>query len=184
MHQYLNMPVKEKPFGEGYFQSKGDSDRTVRCYSVHVPTGFEKIVDKSSFKTYTVAVSSVKREASTETWWIKARAKIKQLEALRSDWNGYNSEPPNISSVYWATIIVDRLYENSLRPSKIVPSAAGGIAVTFFSENKYADIEALNSGDIVALIKDKSNGTRQAWAVSAGDDDIQSAIDKIRNHIQ
>lgn len=156
-------------------------------HSIGTHSGFGKAGGSYVYRCDDVASTSVAINvtinAPSSDWWIQARSKVKQFEKLGADWNGYGSAAPNATSLHWATVIIDMLYNESLRPAKVVPSAAGGIAICFVKTNKYADIEILNAGDIVVLTKDKSTGVRNVWTVLADEDEIQRALEQISAHI-
>src|SRR5947208_2620679 len=61
------------------------------------------------------------------------------------------AETPNDQAIIWGHIIIDELERMQFPPTRVVASAEGGIAVCFVNGQKYADIECLNSGDVIAV---------------------------------
>lgn len=97
------------------------------------------------------------------SWLLVAKQTIDTLSTLDAGRNSYAADPPNASALYWARKILDILSNSGVAPAKIVPSAEGGVGICFIAKNKYADVECLNSGEIVAIKKDFSKGTREVW---------------------
>jgi len=60
-------------------------------------------------------------------------------------------ERPADGAILMANRVVDTLLEVGLIPDAIVPSAEGGVAICFVKVDKYADVECLNSGEILAV---------------------------------
>lgn len=90
--------------------------------------------------------------------WSQVRMYFK---LICKNWNGYNSDPPNNVAMLNTEKIIKAL---QIIPDGIIPSAEGGIVVYFVRNGKYADIECLNSGKILAVISN-SEEEREVWEV-------------------
>lgn len=92
---------------------------------------------------------------------------IENLRGLPRDFNGYGSDSPTSESIRLATAIVLRA-SKVIEPSRVVPSAQGGIVIYFVRGRKSGDIECLNSGDVVATLSDGRN-LPEVWEIRESD---------------
>ena len=91
---------------------------------------------------------------------------ILNLSSLQKDWNHRGAEAPSRESIVRAELVSKSLASLDFPPVKVVPSAAGGVAVIFASDHqKYADIECLNDLSIVASYTDRRDLVR-AWEIT------------------
>jgi hypothetical protein len=81
--------------------------------------------------------------------------KVRSLLALQENWDGDGAPAPNMVAGLNADRIMTTLRELDFHESRIMPSVEGGIAIAFQSGNKYSDLEALNSGAILAVRSDR-----------------------------
>jgi hypothetical protein len=89
---------------------------------------------------------------------------VDDMQELHADWNGYDSEPPNEFARQVAKQILLSAI-NVIVPTRVAPSAQGGIGICFYGRNnKYADIECLNTGVILATLSD-GMGRPEVWEV-------------------
>lgn len=106
-------------------------------------------------------------------------AKLKQLSRLSAGWDGLGAPAPSATAVLAAADILRACAHGQLVPTGVVPSAEGGIGVTFRRGSLYADIECFNDGDILAAF-DRGTGTPEVWPVGPDDRAIRAALDEIR----
>lgn len=85
---------------------------------------------------------------------------------MPANWDSYGSECPSQLAISAAAAIANAFISFGLIPDAIVPSAEGGIAICFVRNQKYADIECFNSGDILA-VRYSQNEDPKAWALQA-----------------
>lgn len=106
---------------------------------------------------------------------------IDQMLKRNADWNGYGSEPPNRFATELAKEIVLTSPQLGMMPSRVVMSAEGGVGVCFYGGARYADIESLNSGEVLAM---KSDGVShpEVWEVRPGE--IKAALEEIREYLR
>jgi hypothetical protein len=105
---------------------------------------------------------------------------VDDMQGLPGDWNGYNSEPPNEFARQVAKQILLSA-TNVLVPTRVAPSAQGGIGICFYGRNnKYADIECLNTGEILATLSD-GRGRPEVWDVRPIDS--RGALERIGKYI-
>jgi hypothetical protein len=104
---------------------------------------------------------------------------IESLGQLPRDFNGYGSEAPNDESIRLASQVV--LAAKKIRPTRVLPSAQGGVAVYFVQGSKRGDIECLNTGEIVATMAGGQEDLR-IWEIRAGD--INKTVGKISDFLE
>lgn len=97
---------------------------------------------------------------------IELHDRMKQLASLPANWDTFGTERPSQEAISAAAQIAESFIGFGLVPDAIVPSAEGGVAVCFLRNQKYADIECLNSGEVLA-VRYSSQDDPQAWAVPA-----------------
>jgi hypothetical protein len=95
------------------------------------------------------------------------------------DWNGYGSEGPNELSRDIAQMIL-LSSGNVIVPNRVAPSAQGGIGICFYRGQKYADIECLNTGEILATISDGTSRP-DVWVVKPSES--KGALERIGQYI-
>jgi hypothetical protein len=54
--------------------------------------------------------------------------------------------------------------DNSVVPDAVLSSAEGGVAICFVRDGKYADVECLNTGEVLAVKYSRDENPR-AWSV-------------------
>lgn len=109
-------------------------------------------------------------------------AKLDELEDLRDGWDGDRAEAPNAPSIRAARATLDEFLRAGVAPVSIAPSAEGGVALTFAAHRRYADIECLNSGYIVAVTDDGASEPN-VWEVPRTAADLALAAARIRDFI-
>ena len=81
-----------------------------------------------------------------------------------------------------ANIIIEQLQKDELSPAKIVDSAEGGVAFCFVAGNRYADIECLNSGEILGVTTNRRDRP-SVWEIQCNSSEIARATERIRAFI-
>ena len=93
---------------------------------------------------------------------LEAEKKLKQLLLLPENWDSYGSERPSTTAIAAAGSIAVAFIEFGLIPDAITPSSEGGIAICFVRNQKYADVECFNSGQVIA-VRYSTNDDPKAW---------------------
>jgi hypothetical protein len=109
----------------------------------------------------------------------KAEQKLEDMNKLLRNWNSYGAEPPNDESRTRATKVLTVLQDQFFPPTKVVPSSEGGVAICFIKDDRYADIEFLNTGEILAVTY---RGVEEPTVWPILNDTLDLAIDRIRRH--
>jgi hypothetical protein len=104
---------------------------------------------------------------------------IDQLQALSTD---SRAEPASSSALECAREVLRQLEMGSLHPIKISNAAEGGVAICFANREKYADIECLNSGEILGVISNRRDHPI-VWEVEPRSGGIAGAIARIREFL-
>jgi hypothetical protein len=92
------------------------------------------------------------------------------------------SEPPSISALAHARAVLQQLETESLEPTRIVASADGGVAICIGTEDKYSDIECLNSEEILGVTSNRRD-TPFVWQVDPSPSGLAGAVARIRNFL-
>jgi hypothetical protein len=121
-----------------------------------------------------------KGKPSRKEWYSEAVNSLSALRGLTSDWNGYGAEAPNKEALEAASLTLEQLEAMDLQPSRILPSAAGGVSICFFRPKKYAELEYYNTGETVSIIKNTKTNWRDVWEV----DSPVEAIRKIKTFLE
>lgn len=116
-----------------------NSDLTVILESSQIDAQFRE------FERHGLALEQLTRDLYLQEF----ESSFRGLEELETDWNGYDSAPPSSLSLQRAQGFLNALAAMRFRPTRIVPSAEGGVAVIFSDGRRYGDVEFFNRGAIV-----------------------------------
>lgn len=103
---------------------------------------------------------------------------IAQNQASSSD----IEEKASTIALHLANIVIEQLEQVEFAPSKIVESVEGGIAFCFVAGDKYADIECLNTGEILGVTTNRRDRP-SVWEVQHNESEIARATERIREFI-
>ena len=107
---------------------------------------------------------------------------LQRLATVERNWDSYGADAPNEAALVSARDILKILEFAAFPPTRIVPSAEGGAGICFVEGENYADIECLNTGEILAAMY-CGQAEPTVWEVGGGEQSIRSTIEKIRVHI-
>ena len=108
-----------------------------------------------------------------------ARLRLNATLAVAPNWDTYGAEPPNDIARRLAAKVLAALELASMPPALLIPSAEGGIAISFVEGVNRAEIEVYNTGEIAAATySDQSDPA--IWELDASDSTLNSAIAAIR----
>lgn len=120
----------------------------------------------------------------------RVMANFKQeLEALRDyrkNWDSYESQPPNEDAISNSTRVLEISEKVDIEPTTVIPSAEGGVGISFWNKDKYADIECFNTGEMIAVTYDRSNPavTPKTWYIdSEKDKEITDTLQSIKEFV-
>lgn len=89
--------------------------------------------------------------------------RMRQL-ASNSGWESREIERPSTRAIARATEFGETFINFGLVPDAIVPSSEGGVAICFMRNGRYADVEVMNSGEVLA-VRYSSNDNPFAWVI-------------------
>ena len=103
-----------------------------------------------------------------------------KLQALSTDSSLWpeDADAPSAWVMQMAENIFHQLADEKLVPTEIVASAEGGVAFCFVAGDKYADIECLNSGNLLGVITNRSDRPI-VWEIDQSTTGITQACEKI-----
>jgi hypothetical protein len=111
------------------------------------------------------------------------RRRVYALANLRQNWDSYGAPVPNERSIANAIRVLDLLESLNLDPTRILPSAEGGVGICFVREDRYADIECSNDGEVLGVYY--VGAQMPALLETDGTDaSVSAALERIRNHIR
>jgi len=116
-------------------------------------------------------------------WQGKFFRPLERLGSLDSDWDGYGTSAPNRVAMDCARKIVERLLKINFPPQAIVPSAEGGVGITFRKDDRYAALEICNDGEIVVLTE-IAEGEPTIWVEQATDLNLKKTLRSLRAFVE
>lgn len=120
----------------------------------------------------------IPRGQNTKAWELIHKAEGMRL--LGYDWNGYGSPAPNDLAIRLSEEVILSSGQR-MTPSRIVPSAQGGVGVYFVRNRKRGDIECLNSGSMTATLCDEGQ-LPKVWEIRQSE--IKSALQSISKFLE
>jgi hypothetical protein len=112
------------------------------------------------------------------------RQEVESLARLQDNWNSYGSPAPTPASISSAKGTLSLLQRVLLVPSKVLPSAEGGVALTFLSETRNrAVIESLNNGESFILMYDL-DGNNETVDWPHDEVEVQEKLDRLGKHLR
>jgi len=157
-------------------------------YEIRYRPSYEEVAndDISRYYRKTEAEMIGSREGSdyvrTTIAQLEGRRKLKQLSELRANWDSFGSEGPTAEAIRIAGDFINHLIAVGLIPDAILPSAEGGVAVCFVREGKNADVECLNSGEVLA-VRYSRNERPHAWAVEQSPAGTEATVQILSAHL-
>ncbi len=111
----------------------------------------------------------------------RALSEIDLLVNSKPSWAGRDAESPSRMAANVAKRAYRMLVEYRLVPDRIVASGDGGIAFCFLRGMSYADVEFLNSGELLACTEDRVSGATEIWEFSI--DALADTVGRIRRFL-
>jgi hypothetical protein len=112
----------------------------------------------------------------------EARNRLGQTARLIHGWDTYGGDPPNEMARTIAANVLTLLEAEALPPARLLPSAEGGIAISFVEGARRAEIETYNTGEIIAAIY-SADDEPLVWELDDSAGAITSSIEQIRVHL-
>lgn len=107
---------------------------------------------------------------------------IDTYTSLADNWDTYGAEKPSPHSIEATYRFLQKLFAELLVPNRVIPSAEGGMAVYFNSDNRTAYLEYRNSREVIlAMFDDHSDPI--IVELTENDADESRALSLIRSYI-
>ncbi len=107
---------------------------------------------------------------------------LEELRELEENWDSYGAAPPNDLALALTTKVLQHLSEAGLPAPCINASAEEGVCISFRTSDLYADIECLNSGEVVAGTLD-ALGKQHVWDVGSSQPEMMQTVRLILAHL-
>lgn len=111
--------------------------------------------------------------------FVALRRRLNSTATLACGWDTYGAEPPNEVARSLARKILDVLEADLLHPTHLMPSAEGGIAISFVKGDNRAEIEIYNTGEIAAATY-SGRSEPIAWDLMNTESALKNAVVEIR----
>lgn len=116
-----------------------------------------------------------------ESYFEDALKRLATARSLRRGWDTYDSEAPNEYALSKSEVILQFLRRENLAPKRLLPSAEGGVGISFVEGDNRAELEIFNSGEVVAATY-TSQSEPVVWEIGT-DQSLAVAIARIRVHL-
>src|SRR5208337_879542 len=147
------MPVIETPSRAGLFDRK----LAIRANDFIEPSSSSRKI-LTFFKQLIAEAVSTSKFLQIEKTYQELRSSLHACATLPDNWDSYGAAKPAKHSVEVADRFLQRLFAELFMPSRVVPSAEGGMALYFNNDNKTAYVEYRNSGKVIlAMFDDHSD---------------------------
>jgi hypothetical protein len=90
-------------------------------------------------------------------WLTQLSRRLDSFLHLKEGWNGYKAIPPSQKAVSAAKFFLHLMKQDNFCPSRLAPSAVGGVGITRRSGGRKVYVEFYNDGRIHALLSDGSS---------------------------
>jgi|SRR6202453_2062903 hypothetical protein len=109
---------------------------------------------------------------------------LRMLESVSDDWNSYGSPRPSAKAIAVAGRMLNALRNEVFLPRRVLPSAEGGVALTFLSDTENrAVIESLNNDEAFVLLYDRRGNSETLDWSDSGPEHIQM-LARMKAHLQ
>ena len=115
-------------------------------------------------------------------WLVETRRALAGL-GLPPNWSEESVEAPGIRTSRLADCALRQLAEIGLRPDHMLPCIEGGVRFAFRRQGRYADIEFLNNGEVVATCSAAAGEAPRYWLVSPCGAGFESTFNTIRTFL-
>ena len=92
------------------------------------------------------------------------------------------ADAPASNAQALAFVMLQQLQADQIVPTRIVASAEGGIAICFVSDDKYADVEFLNSGEILGVVSNRRDQPT-VWSIDQSSRELTGAAIRISHFL-
>lgn len=154
------------------------------CASLGQDAEFQTWADRVDFIPVILSQAAANFSVFWENnpYFEEALDRLKRASQLKRGWDTYDGDPPNQTATALALKVLTLLRAAALPPTRLLPSAEGGIAMSFVKDSRRAEIEIYNTGEIAAVAH-SGQDRPTAWDLEGRDESILAAIEQIRVHL-
>lgn len=114
--------------------------------------------------------------------WRRWFDKLRSFRALKDGWNGYTAKAPNQSALDNTHLFLQVMQLEGVEPTRVAPSAMGGIAVTRQVGKRKVFIELYNDGRAYSLFSEKA-GEMDVVPLQANSISFRGLIANMRDYL-
>lgn len=118
-----------------------------------------------------------------ENPWDELFKKLEQYRGYVDGWNGYDAPAPNQAAVDVARMFLSVMRDNWAIPTRVAPTAVGGIAITRRSGEKKVVVEFYNNGLISALFADDAQQTMSTRRITSDWRELENLTSDMREYL-
>jgi|HubBroStandDraft_6_1064221.scaffolds.fasta_scaffold174510_2 hypothetical protein len=171
------MPAIEAPSTKGRvgkrLASRAPEFTELRSSSWKILTFFRQLIAEAR---------STSKFLQLQDTYQELRSSLDACAALADNWDSYDAAKPTRHSIEAADKFLTSLFAELFMPSRVIPSAEGGVAVYFSSGNRTAYVEYRNSREVIlAMFDDHSDPI--IIELTESDADESRALSLIRAYI-
>jgi hypothetical protein len=121
---------------------------------------------------------TISESVDSSKWGVK----LEHMRKLKAGWNGYSAQPPSHSAIVTAKSFLYALLDERSEPSRVAPSAEGGVGVTHKGKRRRVYVEFFNDGQVLALFSDGKSHPKSE-RINPGTDQFRALTKKIREYL-
>jgi len=114
--------------------------------------------------------------------WPRWFDKLASLRVLKDGWNGYTAPAPNDKSIDIAQTFLQVMQLEDTEPTRVAPSAMGGVAITRRVGTRKVFVEFYNDGRVYSLFSEKST-EMQVVPVSVDSISFRALVVNMRDYL-
>lgn len=111
-----------------------------------------------------------------------AASRVSDLRGVQPGWDGYSAPPPNDTAENLAMAVLRAGAACGLSATHVGLVADGGIGVLFKQNDRHADIECTNDGEIVVLLAERL-GEPTVQSIPATPEGIASLMNGVQAYL-
>lgn len=126
--------------------------------------------------------NSIAPAENRETYFSCLTNELLDMSRLKEGWDSYSAPPPSALARGKAFSFVASLRDLDLRPSKVVPSVIGGIAVSFIRGLREVFVEFYNDGNVLCGMLEEGSEP-EIIEVSENNEDWSDLLSNVEKHL-
>jgi hypothetical protein len=116
-------------------------------------------------------------------WLLTAMNKLQNFKSLKEGWNGYSAVPPSPLALHHASQFLLLLNNSGIEPTRLAPSAVGGVGITRRVGALKVYVEFYNDGTVFALFADDDKLDMFTRPVEPTHDGYKAIINDLRKYL-